>query len=473
MGTDRFGLLSLIWVVLAYFNLFDLGLGRAAIKYLAEAFGRSEEQEIPKILWTAVVIQLCLGLVGTFVLLSVTPLLVEHILNTPPELLGEAKAAFRILSVSLPVVMVSSSFFGVLEATQRFDLANAVKLPYSSLSFLLPLLGVFLGFRLPGIIGFILVSRVFGLLTLIVLVFRTLPGLWKFSPDLDCFRRLFTYGAWLTVTNTIGPILVHIDRFLIASLSSMAAVAYYTAPFEAVTKIWIISFSFTTTLFPAFSSFKGNQDHEKLGIYFAHSVKCMLLAIGPIVIILLLFAEQLLQLWLGTDFAVQSATVLQILAVGVLINSLGQIPYVLLQGVGRPDIPAKFHLLELPLYLGMAWGLISHWGIVGAAIAWVLRVVLDALLLFIAAFKICKFPVMPFAANGMVLTATIFLFLVGASYGLKSIVVYLPSYLRSPMFITLFALFSWILWRKGLNPSDRKFLTNMIKQLRGRTHEDE
>ena len=51
---------------------------------------------------------------------------------------------------------------------------------------------------------------------------------------------------------------------------------------------------------------------------------------------------------------------LQILAVGVFINSLAQVPFALLQGVGRPDLTATLHLIELPLYLGLLWWLDQH-----------------------------------------------------------------------------------------------------------------
>jgi O-antigen/teichoic acid export membrane protein len=65
-----------------------------------------------------------------------------------------------------------------------------------------------------------------------------------------------------------------------------------------------------------------------------------------------------------------------------LWNCFAFVPLALLQGIGRPDLPAKFYLLELPLYVGAAWFLIPKLGIAGAALAWALRVALDAVLLF-------------------------------------------------------------------------------------------
>jgi len=72
LGTERFGLLSLAWVVLGYFAVFDLGLGRATTKFVAEALGRGEDEEIPSIVWTAVTVQSVLGIVGALVLVGIT-----------------------------------------------------------------------------------------------------------------------------------------------------------------------------------------------------------------------------------------------------------------------------------------------------------------------------------------------------------------------------------------------------------------
>ena len=69
----------------------------------------------------------------------------------------------------------------------------------------------------------------------------------------------------------------------------------------------------------------------------------------------------------------------------MLINSLAYVPYNLLQGIGRPDLTAKFHLLEVPLHVGLTWFLVTKFGLPGAALAWGLRVSLDFLLLIVAA----------------------------------------------------------------------------------------
>jgi O-antigen/teichoic acid export membrane protein len=102
----------------------------------------------------------------------------------------------------------------------------------------------------------------------------------------------------------------------------------------------------------------------------------------PIMLCTVALAQDGLKLWLGAEFAEHSFRVLQWLGVGVFLNSLALVPFTLLQGVGRPDLTARLHLIELPLYLGLLWWLIGTRGIEGAAVAWTVRVAADALFLF-------------------------------------------------------------------------------------------
>lgn len=463
LGTERFGLLSLAWMILGYFSIFDLGLGRATTKYVAEALGKGEAEQLRRVFWTAVTVQAILGVLGFLVFIGITPLLAERVLNIPAELMAQAKATFHLLAIAIPVVLVSSSFRGMFEATQRFDLVNAVMIPSSILTYLLPLIGLHLGFFLPGIVALILVARIGALAALIWINFRISPRLRIYSGSFSIFPRLLSFGGWVTVTSLVGPILVYLDRLLIAALLSMEAVTFYSAPYEAITRLSLIASSLTMTLFPAFSSLEGIGNSQRLGTFFARSIKYVLLTLGPSVLVIGLFAKDILQVWLGISFATKSTEVFQILALGVLVNSLAQTPFVLLQGVGRPDIPAKFHLLELPIYVVIAWFLISQRGIVGAAEAWTLRVVLDALLLFIAAFKVCRFSPRLLTINGLTLASFILLLLIGIAYSLKSLAGHLPLFFQVFLFAALFGFFASIVWTKVLDDLDRGTVLGMVK----------
>jgi len=400
LGMERFGLLSLAWVVLGYFALFDLGLGRATTKFVAEALGKGEEDQVSRLTWTAVTVQTVLGVIGTLVLIGITPLLVERFLNIPPGLVDEAKATFYLLAFSIPVVLISSSFQGVLEAAQRFDLVNTVRIPSSTLTFLLPLIGLLLGFSLPGIVVLILVARVCALAAFIVINFRLTPRLRKYSGSFSLFPRLFSFGGWVTISNLIIPIFVFSDRFIIGSLLTISAVAYYTVPFEIVSRFGILPISLVMTLFPAFSTFASRQLQKKLNIIVARSIKYLVTVMILPTVIFLLFAEDILRVWLGYNFAAESTGVFKLLAIGFLLNTVGYTPFALIQGIGRPDVIAKYHLIELPFYVGVVFFLVGQLGITGAALALCLRMGWTIPIFSLLCIKIAKVPLKVFSENG-------------------------------------------------------------------------
>jgi O-antigen/teichoic acid export membrane protein len=181
--------------------------------------------------------------------------------------------------------------------------------------------------------------------------------------------------------------MVQMDRFFVGALISTAAVAYYTTPYELVTKYWFFSNAVLGVMFPAFAT-SFVRDRERTALIFGRGVKYVFLILFPLVLMTVALAHEVLTLWLGVDFARQSTYVLQCLALGVFLNGLAQVPSALLQGVGRPDLTALLHVVELPFYLVTAWYLIRTRGIEGAATAWTARTALDLVLCFGTARRI-------------------------------------------------------------------------------------
>jgi O-antigen/teichoic acid export membrane protein len=87
-----------------------------------------------------------------------------------------------------------------------------------------------------------------------------------------------------------------------------------------------------------------------------------------------------------------SYRIAQLLLVGTLALAVGALPFALLQGLGRPDIPAKLNLVELPFYAVALYWLIQTYGVTGAAVAWMLRASIDAGLLIVLAHWIGRNP---------------------------------------------------------------------------------
>jgi O-antigen/teichoic acid export membrane protein len=382
LGPERFGILSIAWLVLGYFALLDFGLGRAATKFLAECLARRQFEKLPGLVWTSLGLQIAMGCVGGLLLALLTPVLVGKVFHVGPKLEGEARRVFSILVLSLPVVLATNGLRAVLEAAQRFDLVNFLRIPASIAVYLLPACGLWLGLNLPEIVLLLVGARAVTSLAYLVCCFHVLPtpGL-HLAWSREALIALVRYGGWVTVSNLVNPVLVYVDRFFIGSLLSLSLLGAYTVPFEAVTKLWIVPASLASSLFPAFSGLGAAEDQSRLTLLFARSFKYLLLFLGPVALVLALFAREVLTAWMGAGFAGETSAVLQILACGVFVNCFAHIPFGLLQSRGRPDLAAKILLIELPMYLPLAWFFVRSWGIQGAAAAWTIRVALEAVAL--------------------------------------------------------------------------------------------
>ena len=401
LGPDRYGLFSLASIVVGYFALINLGIGPATTKYVAELLGKGELERLPEQLWTAVTIQTCLGMVGGLLLAAASPFLVEHVLKIPADLHSQARTIFFTMAFALPIDFVAGSFRGVLTAAQRFDLLNAVSIPLGAIMSVMPAVAIALGFGLPAIVFLLLMFRVVSITIIIVQCFRLFPTLRSIRFDFRLIRSLLGYGGWITISGAANPLLIYFDQFLIGALQSVAAVGYYAPPFNLANKLNILPQCLSSTLFPAFSASAGRGDSDWIRKSLTRSLKFLILIVGPTSLLLAFFARPLLTIWLGPKFGNEGARPLQILAAGVLINSLAFIPYGLLQGVGRPDLTAKFHIIEVPIHIGLVWFLVTRFGLPGAALAWTLRVSLDFVLLMVAACWITRTPARLLAASDL------------------------------------------------------------------------
>jgi O-antigen/teichoic acid export membrane protein len=256
------------------------------------------------------------------------------------------------------------------------------------------------------------------------------------APTKPWLRRLLRFGGWLTVSNIIGPLMVYLDRFVIGAVVSLSAVAFYTTPFEVVTKLWIFPIALGTTLFPAFAV-ANTQERARTADLFAQGIGLMFAVMVPLAFAIIALAPEGLQLWLNDDFAAKSTTVARLLACGVLVNALAFVPMAFIHGTGRTDLTATVHLAELPFYVALLWLLTNQFGIDGAAMAWVIRAGVDCVALFWVASALL--PSRALAVRGAVLTA------LGAALAGGAVLLDGTSH-KVPAVLTAVAVFTGLAW---------------------------
>jgi len=381
LGTARFGILALAWVVIGSASVFDLGLGLALTRLTSEKLGGGREADTPGLFWTALAGLLGFGTLVALLVAGTAPLLVDHVLNVPESLRDETLTAFFLLAAGLPFLMTGAGLRGYLEARQRADAVNAVVIPVAAITYFGPVITLQFSDSLVPAVGAIAASRAIAFVLYMTITLRLFPLLrHRMALDRSVFSPLLRTGGWYTLWNTLNTLLLTMDRFLVGALLSVTAVAYYATPLEISTKLWIFVWALVGVLFPAFS-INLARNPQRAATLFSAGVRITFVVLFPITLLFVAFAYQGLDLWVGEDFAQQSFRVLQWIVVGVLASSLSQVANTLVLSA-RPDFSAKLALIQVPFYIGLFVALTEGYGIEGAAVAWTARIVVEAVVLF-------------------------------------------------------------------------------------------
>lgn len=383
----RFGLLGLAWALVEYLSFVDLGLGRATVRFVAHSLG-SGGRHLRQTVAVALTTQAAVAVVAALGLAVAAPQLAYGLFSLEPAVQAEAAAMFYAVAANLGIVVVIGALRGVLEGADRFDLSNAIKIPAATAATLIPAVGAVAGMSLATMFWGVFAVRVLAAAVTVVVIPRAVPGfVWEWPREWRQLRDLLTFSAWLTVSSVINPILAGFDRIVLATVAGAAAVGLYTGPYEGATRLLLVPISAMAVLFPALSSLTSAGHASGTRRVVESALRQIALVMAVPLIVLFVFAPEILHAWLGPEFAGAGATALRILLVGVAANALAHVPSVFLYAIGRPDLPAKNHMAELVIHLPLTIALVRSYGIAGAALAWTTRISLDALLLFYGAAR--------------------------------------------------------------------------------------
>lgn len=305
-----------------------------------------------------------------------------HTLNVTTASFEDARIGVVILAFCVPLVILNATLMALLEGREEFGAVNIIRATGLSLVFLIPVFVTLHDHAFKSLAMGLVFARLMMLCLTYSLYFRSA----RFHPTAfsrDTLIRLYQFGSWLTVSNIISPVMEYIDRFVLASIRGSATVIYYTAPAEMTTRLLSLPGAISRSLFPAVSrSMKNEVRHLVL-----RALRYQLMLVSGITALVMLFAGEILQVWLGEDFAIHSRDVLMWLMVGFFFNGLATIPFTHLQASGHAKVTAMIHLAEVGPYLLLLGTLASNFGLTGGAAAWSIRVFVDFLLMSFYSWK--------------------------------------------------------------------------------------
>ena len=373
IGQERFGVLALLWIVVGYFGLLDLGLSRASANRLAVVQDREKAVEI---FWAAVWTSFAIGVAGSIALYLGGRVWLSRTTSTAFTL--EMAQALPFLALFVPLSTCGGVKTGALESRQRFLTVNAVAIAGTLLFALLPLaVAEFFTTSLGWLVPAALLSRSISFLWLSLAVTRVLGVRRIVSPARHHVRDLLSFGGWAAVSSFIGTIMNSVDKIIIGAALGAAAVSHYVVPYNALSRMSIVPNALLRALFPRMSQ----ADAQSAKTMEVNALALLTVVMTGLCCALILNLRALLMLWLGSQLVPITIPIAIVLSAGIWCNSLATVPYLSLQARQKPQVPARIHLLQVLPYIAALLLALRFFGLMGAAVAWSARMLTDGILL--------------------------------------------------------------------------------------------
>ena len=365
LGADRFGLWSLLTVISGLYMTFDLGVGSALTKFVAEYRATGDQAALRAVFSMGVILYAVLGLliVAGFALFGGRLL---DLFKVTPELRPEAGRAMLVAAAVYGLLNLYMLTASVLTGLHRMDVWNRISIGVT----LLQLAGVFLVLRIGGgLVALMLntgVTLAIGALLGWLAIRRLAPEIGfdfgAFTPRL--FTRLTRYSAALQVINLGVLVQFQLDKVLLGAMVSLAAVASFEFGLRVVSALWSLPSLLLPPLIPAAAHLAAVGDQERLRRLYRRASRYVLAVAFPVAAGMIAVAPALYRAWLGPghDDAARAATAL---AAMLGINILTGVGSALVRGMGRPGLEARYQVIAIVLHLGFSLLLIPRFGLTG------------------------------------------------------------------------------------------------------------
>jgi O-antigen/teichoic acid export membrane protein len=457
LGPESYGVLILVGLIPTYLGFADFGMGLASTKFASEAYAEGDPAKEARIVRTAAVIALCssVPIAATLVVFSAQLI---SLFNVSEHFHAEASLALKIAAATFVITFLNGIFNTPQLARLRMDLSTLVNSGSRILGLAATVVVVLNGGGVVEIVLCLAIASFAALIGHLVISQRLVKFLYELSIDPKSFWPMFVFGGNLFLSFIATSVLAHSEKLILPWLLSVRELAFYSVAFTLASMATLLSAAFQQSLIPAFSQLSSTDREPQLLALFARSVRINALVLIPLLIALTLFAKPFFTFWAGTEFGQKSTSPFFILILGLLLNILASCPYSLLLATGRSQLFAKIYWLEALAYIPVTILLISNFGIVGAAISWTVRVVVDAGILFRVSSKIFRvstaslFPFSVFAIGIITFGPSLLALLV---LGLESSVLWVLT------LIGVF-LYCYFAWNKSLTSEERVWLNSRL-----------
>jgi O-antigen/teichoic acid export membrane protein len=380
LGSEAYGVLLLIAMIPGYFTFADFGMNLASTKFGSEAYGDGLPDKEAIAIRTATYIAFCSVLLIAIPMFIFSRFIINDIFRVPAKYIDVASIGLKLTTIAF--------FFNSLSAVINTPQLSRLKMnlnvlinagPRILMTTLAPVV-LYFDFGIKGA-SLLACSTALVILLLNILVSgRLLPRLFSFSIDQTLIKPLMNFGQSIVLYAIALMFIINMEKMLLPRIMhSPKYLAYYSVAFTLANMTNMFSLAMAQTLLPAFSQLLTPEKKAHLKVLFSRCLRISLIGLIPSIMVLLVIAKPFFTKWAGEEFGRESTIPFYILLVGVFFSLIVYVPNTILIAIGKSRLFAKYYMLEIIPYTLLVYLFIKLLGVMGAAIAWTIKEIVNSL----------------------------------------------------------------------------------------------
>ncbi|WP_027093844.1 flippase [Cohnella thermotolerans] len=366
LGPENYGIWVLINSVAAFMTFSNFGLGNALIKLGSEIISDSKDSrnEFNRLFSVTLTLTILISCLFVIVIFLFGPSILSLFIK------GHTDNATLNLSYLLGFITVLKLLNNVIAASfmakQRYDLNSKINIAVNQLSVLVYTVIAVLTGSLFWLVIALLISSLVLMLISILVAKKVVQGI-RYSPSLDkkTAKKIIDYGFYSWSQSFITSIQGSADKFIIGGLLGPATMGYYTVCMTLVTKIQEIPYASGGFLLAKFSALHETNNYKKISRVYHTTLILKSIFIVCATSFVIVFAKEILAIWISESFANQHYELLRILAIGVAISAFSVFPSYCMNAMGFVKINSIISFIMSAISLGFLYFFIPEFGVYG------------------------------------------------------------------------------------------------------------
>ena len=370
LGQSEYGLYSIVYSVISYLTVMDMGFGNAIIIYTSRYINQDDKKKQDKLHGMFFIIYCIIGvlatILGIILYFNVNVLFGKSMTDIE---IAKAKTMMLILTFNLAITFPLSIFGNIIVAHEKFVISKIIKIIQILLQPLLMIPLLFMGYKAMAMVVVITIANIFCLILNAIVCLRTLNVKLKFKGfDFKLLKEIFAYSFFIFLNQIIDKVNWSLDQFILGSIAGTVATAIYSVAGQLNTMYMNFSTAISNVMLPKITKMEDDKaSNEEFTDVFIKTGRLQYILMALIITGFVLFGQVFINLWAGAGYEL-----------AYIIACILMIPITvpLIQNIGLSILQAKnLYKYRTMIFLGIAIlnviisiPLTKAWGGIGAAI---------------------------------------------------------------------------------------------------------